>query len=107
MNKQLKVDLEALLSTASGVAGTATELGQARAHVESCQGRGAEFGWHAQRAGIDSDHDQFADAMVKALTDGEATLQAIADNLVNVAKDYGLTDASVVDDFHTLETPHV
>jgi uncharacterized protein YukE len=107
VKKQLKADLEALLTTAAGVAGTATELSQARAHVEACQGRGAEFGWYAQRAGIDGDHDQFADAMVKALTDGENTLKAISANLVAAAKDFGLTDAGVADDFHTLPTPHV
>jgi uncharacterized protein YukE len=107
MRKQLRADLEALLQTAAGVAGTATELAQARSHVEACQGRGHEFGWYAQRAGIDGDHDQFADAMAKALTDGENTLKAISDNLIAVAKDYGLTDAGVADDFHTLPTPHV
>jgi hypothetical protein len=45
--------------------------------------------------------------MVKALTDGESTLKAIAGNLIAAAKDYGLTDSDVADDFHTLPTPHV
>ena len=103
----LKADLEALVDAAAGVAGVAIELGFAHAHVGSNKGKGHEFGWYAQRAGIDTAHDTFATAMVKALTDGQKTLDTIAANMRGVAKDFGVTDATAEDDFHTLPTTHV
>lgn len=103
----LEADLNALKEAAAGVAGIAGELDLARAHAASGEGKGDEFGWHAQRAGIPEQHNTFITAMVEALADGQKRLDRIADIVLEIAADLGATDKAVADEFHTKETPHV
>lgn len=102
----LEADREAILRAAAGWAGIGHELGLARLHVGYGEGKGHEFGWYAQRAGIDSEHDAFISAMTEALAAGEKQMAAVAGILRQIAAEFGATDAEVADRFHALETPH-
>lgn len=99
----LKASREALVATAAGWDGVATELEIARAAIRRGDGKGSEFGWFASRAGIDDAHDAFIDSMIDALTQGAKHTRAVGDALRNTAKDFGATDLSVRDEFHNAD----
>lgn len=103
----LEADLNALKAAAAGIAGIAGELEQARGHAAYGEGKGDEFGWHAQRAGIPEQHDAFLTTMLQALDDGRQRLTKISGTVLDIAADLGATDKAVADEFHTKETPHV
>ena len=72
----------------------------AQSELWSGNGQGAQFGWFANRDGIDSQHDQFITAMIDAMATGSAKVREIADALRRTAEDFGATDTSVADEFH-------
>ena len=103
----LEADLDAMVRAAAGVAGVAGEVGLARTHAAYGEGKGHEFGFYAQRAGIDDQHDRFIGAMVDALGDGRQRLTRIAEIVQDIAREFGATDVDVADEFHTRRTEHV
>lgn len=96
----IRADRDTLVAAAAGWDGIGEELSNAVSELLVCLGRGYEFGWFGQRAGIDSQHDQFATAMVDALSDGSYRMKQIAEAIRATAKDFGATDTSVADSFH-------
>lgn len=102
----LEADREAIRQAAAGWAGISQELHFARLHVEYGDGKGDEFGYYAQRANINTEHNTFITAMRTALETGEKQLASVAEILEQIAEDFGAKDAEVADRFHQLETPH-
>lgn len=99
----MKAELEALVASAAGWDGVADEVSSAQMMLWRCNGGGSQFGWFAARAGIDGEHDQFATAMIDAMASGTATLRDMARALRQTAKDFGVTDTDVADEFHDLD----
>ena len=102
----LEADRGAIQQAAAGWAGIGQELGFARLHVGYGESKGHEFGWYAQRASIDSEHNTFITAMTAALEAGEQQMAALAGMLAQMAEEFAAKDADVADRFHQLETPH-
>ena len=96
----LEADRGALVAAAAGWDGVADEVVAAQMELWSGNGQGAQFGWFANRAGIDSQHDQFITAMIDAMSTGSAKVREIAEALRRTAEDFGATDTSVADEFH-------
>ncbi|WP_134738336.1 hypothetical protein [Nocardioides sp. 503] len=96
----LKASLEDLAEAAAGWDGVSAEVSTASKELFNGSGQGFQFGWFAQRAGIDSQHDQFISSMISAMSNGVYQLHCMAEALRHTAKDFGATDASVADEFH-------
>jgi len=98
----LRASRSTMVAVAAGWEGIADELERARGRLVACRGHGKAFGWFAERADIDKDHETFNEAMIAALSSGSARARQIADALRATAKDFGATDLDVADGFHTL-----
>ena len=96
----LEADRSALVAAAAGWDGVADEIVTAQMKLWAGDGQGAQFGWFANRAGIDTQHDQFISSMIDAMATGSAKVREIADALRRTAEDFGATDTSVADQFH-------
>lgn len=96
----LKANRDALIEAAAGWDGIGNELTRAYYDIVGESGAGTAFGFFAQRAGIDTEHDDFIGAMVAALLDGGSRMREMGDLLRETAKDFGATDLDVADTFH-------
>lgn len=96
----LEASRDALIATAAGWEGVADEILAAQRELWAGNGQGAQFGWFANRAGIDTEHDTFITSMIDALATGSAKVREVADALRSTAQDFGATDTSVADEFH-------
>jgi hypothetical protein len=96
----LEADRDALVAAAAGWDGVADEVVAAQMLLWDGYSQGAQFGWFATRAGIDTQHDQFINSMIDAMSTGSAKIRTIAEALRSTAEDFGATDTSVADEFH-------
>ncbi|MCW2853265.1 MAG: hypothetical protein JWM84_2929 [Nocardioides sp.] len=99
----LQASLEDLLEAAAGWDGVSDEVSTASMELWTGSGQGHQFGWFAQRAGIDSQHNQFISSMISAMSNGVYQLHCVAEALRHTAKDFGATDTSVADEFHNAD----
>lgn len=99
----LEADRNALIAAAAGWDGVADEIVNAQRELWEGHGQGAQFGWFANRAGIDTQHDQFISSMIDAMSTGSAKIREIAEALRHTAEDFGATDTTVADEFHNLD----
>lgn len=78
-------------------------LTQARALADNGLAKGYKFGFFANAAGLDDFHDEYIQAMVDALDDGEATFDYIAAALASTANAYDGVDATSAESAEALK----
>jgi hypothetical protein len=96
----LKVNRDALIRTAAGWDAVGQEFWTARSDMATGDGRGSQFGFLANSAGIDTQHNTFVTSMMDALEQGHKAMKDIAQALRDTATDFGATDTTVGDTFH-------
>lgn len=99
----LEAHLEDMVEAAAGWDGVSAEVSTASLELWAGNSMGHQFGWFAQRAGIDTQHDQFIRDMISAMSNGVYQLHCMAEALRHTAKDFGATDVSVADEFHNAD----